>query len=69
MEYSPTLCFVGFDSKKKKKIPARKKRKRAIAAFYVATELCVSRQMSKQIAKEFCHDNNSFVATQKSEYL
>ena len=63
MEYSPTLCFVGFN-KKNEKTPTRKKRKRAIAELYVATELCVSRQMSNQIAKELCYDNISSVATQ-----
>ena len=47
---------------------ARKKRKRAIAAIYVAIEFCVSRQMSKKMAKEIFHDNISSVTTQRTEY-
>ena len=53
---------------KKEKISVRKKRKRAIAAVYVAIEFFVPRQTSKQMAKEICHDNISFVATQRTLY-
>ena len=67
MEYSPTLCFTGFNSKAKK-FQKKKKIKRAIAAVYVTTEFCVSRKKSKQIAKELCHDSISSVATQRSKY-
>ena len=66
MDYSPTLCFAGFNSKRR--ISTRKKRKRAITAVYVAKELCVLQQTSKQMVKEICHDNISSVATQKTEY-
>ena len=53
---------------KNEKISARKKRKIAITAVYVTTEFCVSRQTSKQMAKEICHDNISSIATQRAEY-
>ena len=66
MDYSPTLCFVGFNLKKR--ILARKKIKRAITVVSVATKFCVSRQTSKQMANEICHDNISSVATQMTEY-
>ena len=67
MDYLPALCFVGFNLKNDKN-PAIKKRKRAIAAVYVATEFCVSRQTCKQMAKEKCHDSISSVTTQRTEY-
>ena len=67
MEYSPTLCFVGFNSKRRK-FQQRKKRKRAIATIYVATEFCVSRQTSKQMAKGIDHDNISYVAKKRTEF-
>ena len=51
-----------------KKISAKKKRKREIAAVYVIAEKCVSRQTSKQMAKEICHVNISSVTTQRTEY-
>ena len=66
MDYSPTLCFIGFNSKMR--ISARKKRKIAIAAVSVATEFCVSQQTSKQMAKEISHDNISSVTTKRTEY-
>ena len=60
MEYSPTWCFVGFNSKR---------RKRAIAAVYVATEFCVSQQTSKLIAKELCRDKRQRVAIENGKNL
>ena len=41
---------------------SKKEEKRAIA------ELCVSRQTSKQMAKEIGHENISSIATQRTEY-
>ena len=67
MEYSPTLCFAGFISKKKN--PARKKRKTAIAAVYVAIEFCVPRQTSKLIVKELCRDKRQCVAPKNGKNL
>ena len=61
------FVFCRFEFKKEK-ISARKKRKRAIAAVYVAIEFCVLRKMSKKMAKETCHDNISSVVTQRTEY-
>ena len=53
---------------KKEKIIAGKKRKRAIVAVSVGAEFWVSQKTSKKMEKELCHDNISFVATQKSKY-
>ena len=39
-----------------------------MAAVYVMTEFCVSRQTSKQMAKKICHDNIYSIATQRTEY-
>ena len=55
-------------SSKKEKISVRKKRKRTIAAVSVATEFYVSRKTFKQMAKEICHNNISYIATQRIEY-
>ena len=66
MDYSPTLCFAGFNSKMR--ISARNKIKIAIAAVYVTTEFCVSRHMSRKMTKEICHNNIPSVATQRTEY-
>ena len=62
MDYSPTMCFAGFNSKNEQ-IPATNERKGVIAAVYVAIKLFVSRQMPKQMAKEIYHDNISYVTT------
>ena len=67
MEYLPTLCFVGFNSKRRK-IPVGNKRKRPIVAVSIVIEFCVSQQTFKQMEKELGHDNISFVATQRFEY-
>ena len=67
MDYSPTLCFAGFNSKRRE-FQQKNKIKRAIAAIYVVTEFCVSRRTSKQMAKKICHNNISSVATQMIEY-
>ena len=68
MEYSPTLFFVGFNSKMRE-IPETKKRKRAIAAVYVATESCVSRKISKLIAKELCREKRQRAAIENGKNL
>ena len=57
MEYLPTLCFAGFNSKMRK-IPVGKKRKRAIVVVSVTTKFFVSQQTSKQMEEELDHDNN-----------
>ena len=62
MDYSPTLCFVGFNSKMRK-FQQERREKDAIVAVYVVIEFCVSRQTSKQMAKEICHDNISSFTT------
>ena len=46
----------------------QERRERAIAAVYVVTKFCASRQTSKQMVKEIYHDNISSVATQRTEY-
>ena len=50
-------------------MPARKKRKRAIAAVYVATEFCVLRQTSKLIARELYRDKRQCVAIENGKNL
>ena len=73
MDYSPTLCFAGFNSKRRKFQQERKEKNNCSSlcrdrVMCVATEFCVSRQTSKQMAKEICHDNISSVAKQRTEY-
>ena len=67
MDYSPTLCFAGFNLKRRK-FKQERREKRAIVKVYVAIDFSVSRQNFKQMAKEICHDNLSSVATQRTEY-
>ena len=45
MEYLQTLCFAGVNSKRRDFQQERRKEKKAIAAVYVAIEICVSRQL------------------------
>ena len=62
MEYLQTLCFSGFNSKKEK-LPVRKKKKRATRVVSVAIEFCMSRQTSKKMERELCHEKRQRVAT------
>ena len=66
MDYSPTLCFVGFNSKIRKF--QQKRKKKSNCSILCCDRFCVLRQMSKQMAKEIYHDNISFVSTQRTEY-
>ena len=65
MDYSPTLCFAGFNPKMIK-FQQERREKKAISVVSIATEFYVSQQTSKQMAKEICH---SVVATQRTEYI
>ena len=60
MDYSPTLCFASFNSKRRKFQQERREKEQF--------QQSMSRQTSKQMAKEICHDNISSVATQRTEY-
>ena len=66
MEYSPTLCFAGFNSKGENS--SRKEKQKGQMQHFVVIEFCVSQQTFKQMARELCHDNLSSVVTQRAEY-
>ena len=68
MEYSPTLCFAGFNSKRRK-FQQERREKRAIAAAYVVTKFFVSGQTPKKIAKELCRDKRQRVETENGNNL
>ena len=60
MDYSLTLCFAGFNSKMRKIQKERREKEQL--------QQSMSRQTSKRMAKEKCHDSISSVTTQRIEY-
>ena len=66
MDYSPALCFAGFNLKMRK-FKQERRENRNYSSLCRDRVLCVATTF-KQMAKEICHDNISSVATQRTEY-
>ena len=67
MEYSPTLCFAGFSSKKRKFQQERREKEQLQQPMLRQSSIFLDKR-SMQKAEELCHDNISSIATQRIEY-
>ena len=66
MNYSPTLCFAGFNSKRKN-FSKKEEKKSNYSSLCRNRVLCVITNV-QEMAKEICHDNISSIATRRIEY-
>ena len=67
MDYSPTLCFTGFNLKRRKFQKKKKEKKSNCSSLCRDRVLCVATNV-QAMAKEICYDIISSVAKQRTKY-